>query len=44
MYEVHPSFSLKTTSEKHQSHNKDLSLSYESDDEGTVAIEPMTDD
>ena len=44
MDEVHPTFSLKTTSEKQQFHNKSLSLSYESDDDGTVATEPMTDD
>ena len=32
------------TSEKHQLHNKGPSLNYYSDDEDTVATEPMTDD
>ena len=44
MDEVYPTFSLKMTSEKHQLNNKNLSLSCESDDDGTVATEPMTDD
>ena len=40
----YPTFSLKTTSEKHWLHNKNLSLSYESDDNIVVAAEPMSDD
>ena len=44
MDEVYRNFSLKKTSDKNQLNNKSLSLSCESDDDGTVAIETITDD
>ena len=37
MDEVYPNFSLKTTSEKYPLHDKNVSISYESDDDGVVA-------
>ena len=37
-------FNLKTTSEKHQLHDENVSIIYESDDDGTAATELMTDD
>ena len=37
-------FNLKTTSEKCQLRDKDATIIYESDDDGTAATEPMTDD
>ena len=44
MDEACPTFSLRTAQEKHQLHDKNLSLSFECYDDGTVAAEPMADD
>ena len=44
MDETCPTFNLKNTSEKHHLHDKNVSISYEYDDDGTTATEPMTDD